>query len=40
MKYTDFSLIIILSIPYNLTLDKNIRQFIASLALLEILEKT
>ena len=33
-------MIIILSIPYNLAFDKNIQQFMPSLALLKILEKT
>ena len=40
LECTNSSLIIILSIPYNLALDKNIQQFMPSLALQKILEKT
>ena len=38
-EHRNSSLIIILFIPYNLALDKNIKQFMLSLALLNILEK-
>ena len=40
LECTNSSLIIILSIPSNLALDKNIQQFMPSLALQKILEKT
>ena len=39
-RNTNSSLITKLSIPYHLALDKNIQQFMPSLALLKILEKT
>ena len=39
IEFINSSLVKILSIPYNLVLDKNIQQFMPSLALLKILGK-